>query len=227
MNAETLSSAFEAGRDNRAIRLLADTTYVVRADPGFLAHEDDVAAAVFLADEAPAPLAVDALNLVLSRIDDGEALEAKAKAAGRSTRRFAAEVAALPSPVREAALDAMGADQRWKFAGVGIHRLPLLSDQGAQAVLMRIEPGHGVAEHDHEGDELTLVLTGAYNDGDASYGPGDVSLARPGFVHTPRAEPGDVCYVLLAFRGAPKFKGPFGLAQRAIGYPTPLTGKGG
>jgi putative transcriptional regulator len=90
---------------------------------------------------------------------------------------------------------------------------------------MRIEPGRGVAEHDHEDDELTLVLTGAYNDGEWAYGPGDVSLARPGFSHTPRAEPGEVCYVLVAFKGAPRFKGLFGLAQRLFGFPTPLTGK--
>jgi hypothetical protein len=31
--------------------------------------------------------------------------------------------------------------------------------------------------------------------------------------------------VLVAFKGAPRFKGLFGLAQRLFGFPTPLTGK--
>jgi putative transcriptional regulator len=119
----------------------------------------------------------------------------------------------------------MADHHRWTFAGLGIQRLPLFSDQGETAVLLRIEPGHGVADHDHEDEELTLVMTGAYHDGHAAYGPGDVSVAQPGFTHTPRAEPGAVCYALLAYRGAPKFKGLFGIAQRAFGFPTPLTGK--
>lgn len=224
MNAETLSGVFAAGGDNRAIRLLAETTYAVRADPRYLEREDDLAAAVFLADEQPAALAADALNLVLGRIDAAEASDRQAADAVRAHDGFAAEIAALPSPVREAAFEAMAGDRRWKFAGLGIQRLALFTDRGEHAVLMRIEPGHGVAEHDHEDEELTLVLTGAYNDGDMAYGPGDVSVARPGFVHTPKAEPGEICYVLLAFRGAPKFKGVFGLAQRTLGFPTPLTG---
>jgi putative transcriptional regulator len=88
-----------------------------------------------------------------------------------------------------------------------------------KAVLMRIEPGVGVFGHDHAGDEVTLILTGAYNDGHARFGPGDVSLARPGLVHAPRAEPGAVCYVLAASDGPPRLQGLPGLVQRIIGRP--------
>ena len=222
MNAETLSSVFAAGRGNRAVELLAQTTFAMRADAGFVEREDDMAAAVFLAEEEPATLAADALDRVFGRIDAAESLDRRAEAVAKARDGLTAEIAALPSPVREAALQAMSERHRWTFAGLGIQRLTLFSDQGEQAELLRIEPGHGVADHDHEDEELTLVLTGAYHDGHASYLPGDVSVARPGFVHTPRAEPGEVCYVLLAYRGALRFKGLFGLAQRAFGFPTPL-----
>jgi putative transcriptional regulator len=224
MNVETLTSVIAAHGDNRALDLLARTTHAMRADADFVARDDDVASAVFLADEQPAGLAADALNRVLAEIDAGEAADALAPSAFAG-RAHGDELAALPLPVRDAALEALGHDAHWDFAGFGIQRLPLFSDAGAHAELMRIEPGRGVAEHDHEDDELTLVLTGAYNDGEGAYGPGDVSLARPGFSHTPRAEPGEVCYVLVAFKGAPRFKGLFGLAQRLFGFPTPLTGK--
>jgi len=223
MNAETLSSVFEAGRGNRAVELLAQTTFAMRADPGFVEREDDLAAAVFLAEEEPAALAADALDQVFGRIDAAESLDRRAEATAKGRDGLTAEIAALPSPVREAALQAMAEQHRWTFAGLGIQRLALFSDRGEQAELLRIEPGHGVADHDHEDEELTLVLTGAYHDGHAAYRPGDVSVARPGFVHTPKAEPGEVCYVLLAYRGAPRFKGVFGLAQRAFGFPTPLS----
>jgi putative transcriptional regulator len=225
MTSETLSGVIGAYGDNRALDLLARTTHAMRADAAFVARDDDVASAVFLAEEEPAGLAADALNRVLAEIDAEDAADTRA-ASALAGQTHGDELAGLPLPVREAALDALAADARWSFGGFGIQRLALFSDDGAQAELMRIEPGHGVAEHDHEDEELTLVLTGAYNDGLGSYGPGDVSLARPGFSHTPRAEPGEVCYVLVAFKGAPRFKGAFGLAQRLFGFPTPLTAKG-
>jgi putative transcriptional regulator len=222
MSAETLSGIFAAGRGVRAIELLAQTTLAMRADARFVEREDDLAAGVFLAEEAPAALAADALDQVLGRIDQAEAQDRAARAVAGRPGGFGDEIAALPSPVREAALQALAGRHRWGFAGLGIQRLVLFADQGEKAELLRIEPGHGVADNDHEDEELTLVLTGAYHDGHAAYGPGDVSVARPGFVHTPRAEPGEVCYVLLAYRGAPKFKGVIGLTQRVFGYPVPL-----
>ena len=225
MTAETLTSVFEAGRGNRAVELVEQTTFAMRADAGFVERQDDVAAAVFLAEEAPAPMAADALDRVLGLIDAAEARDSQAKAALRGRDGMGEEITALPSPVREAALQAMADHHRWSFAGLGIQRLPLFADEGARAELLRIEPGHGVAMHDHEDEELTLVMTGAYHDGHAYYGPGDVSLARPGFTHRPRAEPGEVCYALAVSSGAPKFKGVFGLAQRAFGFPAPLTNK--
>jgi putative transcriptional regulator len=223
MTAETLTTVFEAGRGNRAVELLAETTFAMRADARFVERQDDMTAAVFLAEEEPAAMAADALDRVLDRIDAVEALDREAEAAARGRDGLGAEIAALPSPVREAAFKAMAEHHRWSFAGLGIQRLSLFADAGEHAELLRIEPGHGVADHDHEDEELTLVLTGAYHDGHAAYRPGDVSVARPGFVHTPKAEPGEVCYVLLAYRGAPRFKGVFGLAQRAFGFPTPLS----
>jgi putative transcriptional regulator len=222
MTAETLAAVFEAGRGNRAVELLAQTTFAMRADAGFVEREDDLAAAVFLAEEEPATLAAGALDRVFDRIEAAETLDRRALALADARDGLTAEIASLPSPVREAALQAMDEQHRWTFAGLGIQRLSLFTDRGEHAELLRIEPGHGVADHDHEGEELTLVLTGAYHDGHAAYLPGDASVARPGFVHTPKAEPGEVCYVLLAYRGALKFKGVFGLAQRAFGFPTPL-----
>ncbi|HLI67254.1 MAG TPA: cupin domain-containing protein [Caulobacteraceae bacterium] len=223
MNAQTLSGVLDAWGSNRAVELLARTTHAMRADPGFVQRDDDLASAVFLEEETPAGLDADALNRVLGEIDAADAADAEAtsRLAGGA---FADEIAGLPSPVRDAALDAIARDASWTFAGLGIQRLALFDDDGAHAILMRITPGYGVSEHDHEGEELTLVLTGAYNDGADAYRPGDVSVARPGFVHTPKAEPGEVCYVLLAFRGAPKFKGWMGLIQRWFGFPARLTG---
>jgi putative transcriptional regulator len=205
-----------------SIRLFAETTAAMRADADFIARDEDLAGAAFLEDEARAALADDSLEQAFARIDEAQALDAAAEAWRRRAGPLAGEIAALPSPVREAAIEAMR-HHRWKLAGLGIQRLNLAGDAVTRAVLMRIEPGRGIASHDHEGEELTLVLTGAYHDGFSHYGAGDVSLAMPGFAHRPKADLGEVCYVLLAYRGAPKFDGLFGLAQRTVGFPTPLT----
>jgi putative transcriptional regulator len=124
----------------------------------------------------------------------------------------------LPAPLREAAVEALK-HRRWTFGGFGIRRLALAAGDGTLAELLRVEPGRGAADHDHADDEITLVVTGAYRDSTGLYQPGDISLARPGFSHAPRAEPTDVCYLLAVTYGPPKFSGRFGLLQRAIGFP--------
>jgi putative transcriptional regulator len=222
MNELSLSAWLAERADDPSVRLFAEATAAMRADADFLARDEDAAVAAFLEDETPAMLDEGSLDHVLARIERAQGLDGAAEAWRRKAGPLADEIAALPSPVREAAIMAMDA-RRWTLAGLGIRRLELMSDAGTRADLMRIEPGRGVARHDHEDEELTLVLTGAYDDGFAHYGPGDVSLAQPGLAHTPKADPGEVCYVLLAYRGSPRFKGLFGVAQRTIGFPTPLT----
>ena len=130
----------------------------------------------------------------------------------------AGELLGLPAPVRDAGLKALGR-RGWSFGGLGIKRLPLVASGGAITELVRVEPGRGAAEHDHTADELTLVLTGAYNDGHAHYGPGEISRAGPGFLHAPRAEPGELCYLMLISFGPARFTGQIGLIQRFTGFP--------
>ncbi len=217
MTAATLAELIAGRGDDPGVRLLAQTTAALRADAAFVARPDDAAAADFLQAETPAPLAPAAFQDLLSRIGEAEHRDIAAKtAAGEDPRR--AEIAALPSPVREVALAALD-HGGWSFGGFGIRRLPLAVGGGGHVELMRIEPGFGAAEHDHAAEELTLILTGAYHDGHARYAAGDLSVARPGFSHGPVAEPGQICYVLAVSYGPPKFHGVFGVLQTLLGFP--------
>lgn len=215
MTAGSLNAYLAARRHDPAVRLLAETTAAMRTDAAYLADDGDGAGGAFLAEEAPAELGADALERVLARIEAAGAQDERAQRAAQDP--VSAEVARLPSPVREAALKTLEHD-RWRVGGPGIRRLPL-DLGGAHCELMRIEPGRGAADHDHGGDELTLVLTGSYHDGHADYGPGDVSLAGPGFSHAPTAKPGDPCYVLAVTYGPARFSGLLGLIQRLTGFP--------
>ena len=70
--------------------------------------------------------------------------------------------------------------------------------------------------HGHDGEEVTLVVSGAYHDGRARYGTGDISVMTPDDDHHPIAEPGPVCYALGVSFGRPQFHGLAGMIQKAV-----------
>jgi putative transcriptional regulator len=216
--AQHLGALFDDRISDPAISLLAQTTAAMRADADYFRREDDVASGLFLATEAPAGLSDDALNRALARIDEVADLDRRAVEQTRAGDERAAELRALPSPLREAALEALK-HHGWTFGGFGIRRLALMTGDGTEAELMRVEPGFGAAPHDHGAEELTLIVTGAYDDGHGRYQAGDLSVAKPGFTHAPKAEMGEVCYLLAVTYGPPKFQGAFGLLQGALGFP--------
>ena len=218
MTAQTLETLFEPRMSDPAISLIARTTASMRADPDYFHRDDDVASGAFLLGEQPANLGDDALARALARIDDDMAMDSRAAEQIHGGDPRMAELAALPSPLREAALEAL-MHRGWTFGGFGIRRLALMTGDGTQAELMRVEPGFGAAEHDHGAEELTLIVTGSYDDGHGRYQAGDLSVARPGFSHAPKADMGEVCYLLAVTYGPPKFQGPFGLLQAALGFP--------
>lgn len=217
MTQTSIAELLDWRRANPAIDLLVRTTTALRTDSCFVQRETDLLGGEFLAEESEVVMEAGALDEVLSRIDAAQALDARAVAAeGREP--MSAELAALPSPLREAALEAL-VDDRWRLGGLGIRRLILGESGEAQAELMRIEPGYGTPTHDHSAEELTLVVTGAYEDGHARYKAGDLTVAEPGFAHAPTAQPGDICYVLAVTYGPPRFLGAFGGLQRLLGFP--------
>ena len=215
---ERLGALFEARPSDPITALLARTTSALRTDADYLHGEDDRAGGLLLLQAAPAALSGDALARALNRIETAEDLDRRAaeRAAGGDARM--AEIQALPSPLREAALEALN-HRGWIFAGFGVRRLALMEENGALAELVRVEPGFGAAEHDHSGEELTLVVTGAYDDGRGLHRPGDLARAEPGFKHAPRAAPGEVCYLVLVSHGPAKFTGRIGLLQKLTGFP--------
>lgn len=197
------------------LRLMEATAAVLRGAP---VMPGDIVGGTFLEDEAPAALEADAANRALARIDALASIDARARTAAGDAGRGLGEVLMLPDPLREAVFEAMGDGSRWKFLGFGIRSLKLPMDGGGETQLLRIEPGANVAEHGHEGEEYTLVVTGAFHDGHDRYGPGDVNVGRPGFSHEPKAEPGEVCYALAVSFGAPRFGFPINILQKLTGH---------
>ncbi len=112
----------------------------------------------------------------------------------------------VPEPLRSylhGDLDSL----RWRPLGLGAYHYPIKTeDRGISVRLLRIPSGKPVPEHSHNGRELTLVLRGAFSDGDDTFGPGDFEETDETINHQPIALPGEDC-ICLAVTDAPlKFK---------------------
>jgi putative transcriptional regulator len=213
----TVQFALPDPASHPGLRLMEATAAVLRADRAG-DRPDDAIAATFLETETPLALADDAADRALERIALLETIDSRAREAARRANRGLGELLTLPDPLREAVFESMGAGRKWRFLGFGLRGLKLNVGGEGETELLRIEPGHGVADHDHGGEEYTLVVTGAFHDGHQRFGPGDVNIARPGYVHAPLAEKDEVCFALgVSLGGGARFEGAFGVFQRLTG----------
>lgn len=158
---------------------------------------------------APAPMNKNALDAVMTRLDDRveerDTLSPASPADGHKP--------ILPQPLRRyAGADASGLN--WQRLGLGAYQMRIpTGDKSATARLLRILAGRLVPEHSHRGLELTLVLSGAFSDATGRYGRGDFQEADENLEHQPYAEPGEDC-ICLAVTDAPlRFSG---LAARMV-----------
>lgn len=111
----------------------------------------------------------------------------------------------LPEPLRSY----VGSDVdgiAWKtLPGASQFVIPT-GDGETMVRLLRIPAGKPVPEHTHRGQEFTLVLSGAFSDGEDVFRRGDIEVADASLMHTPVATPDADC-ICLAVTDAPlKFK---------------------
>lgn len=85
----------------------------------------------------------------------------------------------------------------WLAPGIRRHRLPM-----SGASLLRVAPGRQAPRHDHDGQELTLVLRGQLVDDAGAHSRGDIVFAGPGDAHAPRAGGTVECICLVSMAGS-------------------------
>lgn len=86
---------------------------------------------------------------------------------------------------------------RWKWVTPDLRMKRLKTGQDKfEVALQKIGIGGKVAEHNHKGLEVTVVLTGCFSDGDGVYSQGDYLVRRPGEVHRPTAAQNQDCLCL-------------------------------
>lgn len=165
---------------------------------------------------------------ILSGLEDTEVSEScRARVMGMLDRatlhrfpRPPAPKSNVPSPLSKllSGQDLAGLKWKTKAPGVAMYDLPLSPAAKGKLYLLRIAPGKAMPEHSHGGEEITLIISGAYTDSMGRFAQGDVADLDESTVHTPRVEPDAPCYCLVATEAPTRFKSwPARLLQPFIG----------
>ena len=110
----------------------------------------------------------------------------------------------MPAPLQRLLQGQDFAQLRWrkKAPGVSVYELPLSKGAKGSLKLLSIASGMTMLEHGHGGEELTLVLQGAFKDKVGRFARGDIAdldedtehcpilrKAKPAFAFMPRKRP--------------------------------------
>jgi putative transcriptional regulator len=100
---------------------------------------------------------------------------------------------------------------RWKRVSPSLKQANLETGQNRYEVcLHKIRKGGKVAEHDHRGTEITIVLRGAFSDEKGTYRRGDFLMRAPGDTHRPTATQDQDCLCLSVCEAPVKLTGLLG-----------------
>lgn len=154
-----------------------------------------------LTEVEPETMSDGALDKIMSALDaepDVAAAHTPIKVAARSD---------VPQPLHRLVGDRL--DQiKWRTVAPGVGKA-VLTHGGSKTnslFMLKIAPGLEMPEHGHGGDEMTLILQGAYRDEIGLFDTGDIADLDDHVEHTPRVE-GDIdCICLVATEKPTRFK---------------------
>ncbi len=156
---------------------------------------------------APAEMQADALAQALARI------ERPAPPPKPVVRHPGAEGLVLP---RALAARGMGR-RRFVAPGFWIAPVPSRNPDGWRTYLLRAPSGTAVPRHGHNGAEYTVILRGAFFDGDRHYAVGDFAECDEADDHQPKAEGPTPCICLITGQGGLRAQGILRLLQPFLG----------
>lgn len=149
-------------------------------------------------------------------LDDLESSEVSGACRAATLGRLAGEAAAkpavakseMPPPLQRLLGGREFAQLRWrkKAPGVAVFELPLSKTAKGSLKLISIAPGMSMLEHGHGGEELTLVLKGAFKDKIGRFARGDIADLDQDTEHCPVIEEGETCICLFATEAPTRYK---------------------
>ena len=146
-------------------------------------------------------MSLGSLEATMKKIAEREPQDAVPRAAAP-----APQPDVLPAPVQ--AYVGGGLDRvHWRSIGMGAKQAILHETSEASVRLLKIPAGCELPDHGHDGLEMTLVLQGAFLDGDQRFARGDVDIVDQETAHMPVADVSEDCLCLVACEGRLKFSG--------------------
>ena len=159
---------------------------------------------VLLDEQEPVAMAGDAWQRLIGRLDTevGDDLVGVADAT-------VVGADPLPQPLRDY-LPGPLETLRWRNLGTAAEIELHIRAPGYRTTLIRVRAGRMVPQHTHEGNELTVVLRGAFHDETGHYVRGDLAIADASVDHRPVADEGEDCLCLAVTDAPLRLTGRFG-----------------
>lgn len=154
-------------------------------------------------------LAPDSLTKTLAKLDEAAPEPIRQNA---PISPSTGDLPPLPQPLRDYMSQAWAARGTWRSVMPGLRTLKLEAG-GAKIWMMELSAGRPIPHHGHRGQEMVLVLSGGYHDGEIGYGPGDIQMSGPDIVHRPIADEDGPCLCLVMVEGGIR---PTGLLGRLV-----------
>jgi putative transcriptional regulator len=205
-----LMARFVAGTLSPAAALVVESHLALCGDCA-ASHRDMLAVAGVLFERlSPSELDARLFERTLARLDEKRPASAPSPA-----RRPARDLGIrLPAPIADRATSGW----RWMGPGMAYARLDVPEDRTTQLVLLKIAANRRMPTHGHSGDELTLVLQGAFEDEHGRCAAGDLAEEDDDTHHTPVVTGEETCICLASIEGRLR---PHGLIGRLV---SPLIG---
>lgn len=174
-------------------------------------------------------------TFVCSMEEVGGAMLEGLPAASMSNGAMAAVEARLNEPVRSAPVGMIPAVtetevpglpkfvrcyqfEKWKCVAPSVYLRRIIPPYASdtRVFLLKSGPGTKMLEHAHTGFEMTCVLSGAFSQGGAHFGPGDFDLGDQTVDHEPIVDKGQDCVCLVAMQGDLRLKGLLGRIMQPL-----------
>lgn len=207
---DDLLAAYAAGTLSEAESLLVATHAALCPLCRAAINEFEAVGASLLDELTPVSMEAGSLDALLARLDDEAPLPEKVVRHPSSYSGASEKDIVLPQPLR----GYVGGDLEavtWRPVIRGLEEAELpVSGPEFNVRLIRVAPGAAMPQHSHQGSELTLVLTGAYQDDSGRFARGDVQIADGEVDHQPVAEEGEACVCLIVTNAPIKLTGRLG-----------------
>ncbi|MEN3929972.1 ChrR family anti-sigma-E factor [Microvirga sp. W0021] len=217
---DALIMAYTSGSLNMALAIAVETHIALCPDCLQTMRNWETVGGTLLEDIEPTDLDPDALEATFARIERAkEKKQITCEPIARSTHPEKQEFV-LPGPLARRLGFYTIDEKKWRWFAPGIESIAIVPpEKGAgRTDLFRIQPGTKLVEHGHHGTELTLVLSGSFNDRGTTYKAGELSEIDEDIEHQPYVDSDVPCICLVAIGAPIRYKGFARLLQPLFRY---------